>query len=112
MMMHTGADTGLYAGMMDLDGKETMYSSKLRYNTWEKFQWMSRKDGHFSLKCYNGYYAAFKPGTVQLTCDGSWSDAAQLYIERAEIRGVWAAGVVQFPHHPVLGDKHRWYKIH
>jgi len=112
MMQHTSEDTFLYASMTDLNCRQPMHSNSVRNNTWEKFQWHSRDGGQFSLKCFNGYYAAFIPGTMKLRCNGGWSEAAQLYYERAEIRGVWAAGVIQLPHHPVLGEMHRMYKIH
>jgi len=44
---------------------------------------------------------------IQYTAD---AEDTQFYYS-AELRGVWAAGVVQFPHGPEYKDGHRMYKI-
>jgi hypothetical protein len=44
--------------------------------------------------------------------DGKCNEAIFPGIGGRRIRGVWAAGVIQFPWHPVWGDKFRLVKIH
>jgi hypothetical protein len=87
-----------------------MYANKQSNATEEQFTWIWLEDGYFSLLCSNNRYASMG-SNGQLYCNRNTAEEdAQLYYS-VEMRGVWAAGVIQFPEDPEYKDGHRMYKI-
>jgi hypothetical protein len=113
LLQHSSQTTGFYASVNRT--YLPMYSIPTARNEGVQLEWHDRGGGYFSLRCvFNGnYLASYSPGPMEPMepyCNATWSEADHLYYE-SEKRGVWAAGVIQFDHHPLLGEKHRMIKL-